>query len=801
MIFRFPTLISEDFNGFFTVYAIGVEASAFAETRTAAIAELKEYLTWLYEKHRWLEPSEFGPAELIEFRVEVRPEYKFNRSDENAENLARARKQGQAKIKKRVFAATETLALRAACVYRQEKSGNFVATLPHFGIEFYFYDLKTLKQLVVTYVQESLKGQTPLELSRYLPPLRVSLDEIIVNVKRPTRLFDNNKETPNLKIVAEPLGASAMAVRAKKPRAYERDLEIADLIVRLKQEHSNIILLGESGVGKSTVLTEAVRQIEENLTNDRTNLADDDEDDETEILPRHRFWQTNGSRLIAGMQYLGQWQERSEAVVAELGQIKGVLCAESLLDLISVGGSDPKESLAAFFTTFLERGELRMIVEATPAELDACRRLLPNFVDSFQIVRLAEFTVETALSVLEKIAVAHARNNSIVVEQTVVKLIYHLFKRFLPYETFPGKMPNFLSELFEKQKTKQKKQLIDSKEAVVITSDDVIEHFVRLTGLPELFLRDEIALDVSEVVQNLESQVIGQKAACEQVANLVTTFKAGLNDPNRPLGVLLFVGQTGVGKTELAKALARFFFGADGANNENRLIRLDMSEYNLPGAGGAARLLTNAQGDPSDFIQKIRQQPFCVVLLDEIEKAEPGVFDVLLNLFDEGRLTDRLGRVANFRSAVVILTSNLGAEKFGSIGFGENNAISFEREAQSFFRPEFFNRLDAVVEFKALAQSVVRQITEKELHSIAEREGLRAAGIDLKWSPETNDFLAARSFDARYGARPLQRTIENLIAVPLAKFLLAQPDLRNCSLLIELNADAEILFSIVNSKT
>jgi ATP-dependent Clp protease ATP-binding subunit ClpC len=411
--------------------------------------------------------------------------------------------------------------------------------------------------------------------------------------------------------------------------------------------------------------------------------------------------------------------------------------------------------------------------------------LLPGFADLFQIVKLPEFTREKALSILNTITAARVRNNAAQVERGVTNLVYRLFSRFMPYQTFPGPTTRFLTDLFE--------QKIGHIRAVNITTDSVIEKFVKQTGLPEIFLRDEFPLALADVVSDLESQVIGQPNACQTVANVVTTFKAGLNDPQRPLGVLLFVGQTGVGKTELAKALSRFFYG-HGEKAEERLIRLDMSEYSLPGS--AWRLLTNSDGQPSELIQKVRQQPFCVVLFDEIEKADSAVFDVLLSLFDEGRLTDRFGRVTNFRSAVIIMTSNLGAEKFGGIGFGEHAAPSYEREAQTFFRPEFFNRLDFIVRFNPLNHQSLLQITEKELRSIARREGLESKGIKLVWTTKLVEFLAERGFDARYGARPLQRTIETIITAPLAKFILQNSDLKEIELEADLNENKEVFFTI-----
>lgn len=781
-LFRFPILLSENFNGFITAQCVGEEVSGFGETKDAAIAQVKEYLQWFYADAYWREPEEFGEANLMEIRVEVRPEYKIeNQRDENApKSWQEKRKRRKKEQKKRVFAAAETLPLRVACVYRQEENGSYFATLPLLDIEFYFYELKTLKQLATAYVQEKLKGATPLVLAKFLPPRRVWLEEVSFQIKRRQQNYEYTKKTPTLNQVAEPLGAKEFA---KKARAYERDAEIADLVKRLTTERANIILLGESGVGKTTILTEAVRRIEEDLASGKISYTNG-EDDDDEQKPRHRFWQTNGGRLIAGMKYLGQWQERCEEVIKELSDIEGVLCIESLLDLIRVGGHDAIQSLAAFFMPYLQRGEARMIIEATPAELDACRRLLPGFADLFQVVRLPEFSREKALSVLEKMSAVHTRNSQIVLEQNAAGLIYRLFTRFMPYQTFPGRIPIFLRELFEKAAQAKAKE---------ISRENVIENFVKTTGLPELFLRDEIPLEFADVVAELESQVIGQPNACRSVAGLVTTFKAGLNDPQRPLGVLLFVGQTGVGKTELAKALSRFFFGA-GEKDAERLIRLDMSEYSLPGS--ASRLLTNADGQPGELIQKVRQQPFCVVLFDEIEKADAQVFDVLLGLFDEGRLTDRFGRVTNFRSAVVILTSNLGAEKFGSIGFGENTAPSFEREAQAFFRPEFFNRLDAVVQFATLDKDSLHKITEKELRSIARREGLQQSGIALVWTPQVVDFLAEKGFDARYGARPLQRTIETFVTAPLAKFLLINKTTQNSRILIDVDESGQIGFTV-----
>jgi len=482
---------------------------------------------------------------------------------------------------------------------------------------------------------------------------------------------------------------------------------------------------------------------------------------------------------------LGQWEERMEEIVSEIADIEGVLCVENLLDLIRYGGREPNESLAAFLVPYIQRGEIRVVAEASPNELDACRRLLPNFANLFQVVRLPEFTDEKALTVLTRIADANNRNLKIEYSANVVNLVYRLFKRFLPYQKFPGKTTQFLTKVFETAAQNKQKE---------VSIENIVENFIKLTGLPELFLRDEITLDFADVVANFESEVIGQPQACQQVANIVTTFKAGLNDPNRPLGVFLFSGPTGVGKTELAKSLARFFFSANDGKTE-KIVRLDMSEFNL--AGAASRLLMKSNGEPSELIQKVREQPFSVVLFDEIEKADAQIFDVLLGLFDEGRLTDCFGRTTNFTSTVIILTSNLGAERFarGEIGFSESENISGEKDIKAFFRPEFFNRLDAVVQFQPLDKKSLYEITEKELASISKREGLSEKNIKLKWSPETIKYLSEKGFDARFGARPLQRTIETLLTSPLAEFLLQNPKIKNGEISVNLNDKKEFEFA------
>jgi ATP-dependent Clp protease ATP-binding subunit ClpC len=333
-----------------------------------------------------------------------------------------------------------------------------------------------------------------------------------------------------------------------------------------------------------------------------------------------------------------------------------------------------------------------------------------------------------------------------------------------------------------------------------VTPAAVVDQFRRQTGLPELFLRDEITLSRDAVLNWFRSRVIDQPEACEAAANIVTTVKAGLNDPQRPPAVMLFCGPTGVGKTHMAQALASYFFGhaSDTVRSEEsgvkreekpgsgihsslltphssraaeRLIRLDMSEYG--GFDAVYRLLGPPQGEPGPLVKQVRRQPFSVLLLDEVEKAAPEVFDTLMGVFDEGRLTDQYGRVTNFRSTIIVMTSNLGAGMARAVGFGgEGAGPAYQDVAMKFFRPEFFNRMDAVVTFRPLQPATVKAIARRELDAIAKRDGLLRGGVSVRWSEALVDHLAAIGFDARFGARPMQRAIEREVVAPLARWLL-----------------------------
>ena len=730
-VLRLPILIWREHGGLYT--AAVVEQPDIASVGASAqecLSQLRHHLTWLQRTHPWDFPdADVNEPKLTRVPVEVRPEYVVGRQRHPAAPIR----------------------LTVPCVHGKLATELYACSIPPLRIWFSYHDPEKLKELAVHYVREAMQGKSPQQVARYLNMANFELDEVLITAPQDKEIVEV-RQYKALESIAEALGERAM--RRQYSRAWEREKEIQQLSDRVRRDRANVLLVGPPGVGKTSVLASAVREIERQIEGEEE---------------RRRFWLTNGSRLIAGMRYLGQWEERLEAVIAELSSFQGVLCIENLLELVSMGGIGTTDSVGAFLIPYMNHRELQIVAEATPEELDACRRLLPGLADAFQILHVEAFDAGPAIRVLDRIAQAGARNHRVDTGNDVVESVFRLYRRFRPYDAFPGKAAAFIGGLV---------QQAVSDRAGEVAPETVIERFVDETGLPELLIRDDVPMSEQEVLENLSSRVIGQKAACRAGAGVITTFKAGLNDPGRPLGVLLFSGPTGVGKTELARSISDYLFG-HGASRD-RLVRLDMSEYSTHGA--SERLVSDATGGASEFIKRVRSQPFCVVLFDEIEKASPDVFDMLLGVFDEGRLTDRFGRVTTFQSSVLILTSNLGAGRDGGMGFGAQNGPDYDAEVMRFFRPEFYNRLDGVVAFAPLGEDVIRQIAAKELRELTKREGFVKAGLKLTWDDDVVALVASAGFDRRYGARPLQRALEELVITPIARELAAEPETHRRSL-------------------
>jgi MoxR-like ATPase len=344
------------------------------------------------------------------------------------------------------------------------------------------------------------------------------------------------------------------------------------------------------------------------------------------------------------------------------------------------------------------------------------------------------------------------------IEADGVEAVDAVHRRFSTYSAFPGRPVRFLRNLFQ-----------ELGPAEPLSPRRVYRAFSNETGLPEMLLDDAVALDSKEPEKFFAARVIGQPDAVELVAALIATVKARLTRPRKPIASLLFIGPTGVGKTELTKALAEFFFSDPG-----RLIRFDMSEFSNELA--VQRLIGGTGEKEGQLTAKVREQPFSVVLLDEFEKAHHSFFDLLLQMLGEGRLTDSAGRVADFTNSIIVMTSNLGASEFqrGKSGFTRNarerrTAIRhFDAAVKNFLRPEIYNRLDRVVPFAPLDEKTVTEIAELEIEKLRRRDGLRFRPVKLEIEDAVRQRLTQAGYDVRYGARPLKRTIERELLAPLS---------------------------------
>lgn len=707
-VLRFHAALLPTSYGFVAVLLDDPAYTAHASDQEGAERALVHLLQRALKEDPWMSPGECEEYQSLVVPVELRPEYR---------------------IGNQLLPQEYSWEFRLPCAVGEISSGLRMCVVPSLGLQFYFEGERSLRELVGHYVQEKLKGLNPAQLLRFVPGEGLEVRRL--RVKKPVASSRRSeKRWENLEAVAE-------LAHLTREKGYGREESLKQLLKNL-QAGLSVAIIGPPSVGKTTLIHEAARRTK-------------------------NVWRTSAARLVAGMSYLGMWEERCERVVSELGQASGILAVESLAELIRQGGQEPGGSLAAFLAPYLMDGQLQMVVEASASEWQACRRLLPGFADLFRVLPLDPMEDAETLEVLAW--VRKGLRIGLDLDETVLSL----FRRFSPYEALPGGAVRFLRHLGRGPK------------AAELTRARLVEAFSKQSSIPEEFLLDEIGIEPEELLGQLADRVMGQPEAHQAALRIVTAFKAGLQDPGRPLGVLLLCGPTGVGKTELAKTLAQILFA-----DEKRLIRLDMSEY--AGAGAADRLLGSLYDKtPAPWLRELRLKPFSVVLFDEVEKAHPEVFDVLMRAFDEGQLCDPWGRITSLRTAVLLLTSNLGAEQQNALGLRQTEGGNYSQAVQRFFRPELINRLDAVVPFHPLSPEVVRAVARREIDLLAQRPGLKRRNLQIRASDRCLDLLARLGYDLRLGARPLQRLMERRL-VPQLTALLSEQDCTG-RLFLDVNGD------------
>ena len=630
--------------------------------------------------------------------------------------------------------------------------GTAVASVPALGIQVLARSLEHLPELLRRDVRLALSRRgaagslgrlAEVARSRALAVQPVTITATVKTPREVARDEDQDRE-PVLPRVATDLTALDLKHAHEVEAVVER---LAEHLTGARRR--SVLLVGASGTGKTALVAELVRR--------RAALG----------LAHTPFWATTGARLVAGTCGFGLWQQRCTHMIHELARARGVLHAGNLMELAEVGRSDRNtQGIASFLAPYLARGELTALAECTPEQLAALERGDPHLAQVWTVFPVAEPDPRACRVILERWLARAARHGRAAVSARGVDLVTRLHRRYATYSAWPGRPLRFLDGLLgERPRGEQ------------LDEHAVVDAFSRETGLPRAILDDACVMDVDAVERWFAGRVIGQPAAVTLVTQLLATVKARLTRPRRPIASLLFIGPTGVGKTETARALATYLFG-----DASRMTRFDMSEYGDPVS--AQRLVGTAARAEGLLTARVREQPFSVVLLDEFEKADPSLFDLLLQVLGDGRLTDAAGRVADFSSAVVILTSNLGAESFQRTPAGFATGADAARRAEAHFveavraavRPELFNRIDRVVPFLPLSRAVMDRLVRRELDLALARDGLRFRRAALAVEPAAVELLAARGHDPRFGARPLKRAIEREVLAPLAAALVRHPE-------------------------
>ena len=625
--------------------------------------------------------------------------------------------------------------------YTRQSKG-FWGIIPSLGLEAFSPDEITLEERL----QESL--QFEFTQQRRLNHVQKIVSAIWFN--ETTLVTDTLKlKAPTLREVDEIieeqpdklLPSVAKKVKIDKKEAYGRDEEVKQLAAVLNSKfRNNALIIGPSGVGKTALIWEAVRR-------------------KKQLKIKSEIWETTASTMIKELTRDTGWQDNIEFLCKELTQSSDFLYVRNLMELFEVGKYEGNSvSIADYLKTFLDRGEINIITECTEEEKAQIELKAPNYLANFQVITLEEPTEKLEHIILQKVR-AIAKAHAIKIAPAAITETLRLNRRFSPYAGMPGKPIRFLESL-----------LLNKKTAENINQAEVIEHFCEDTGIPKFIADPSIPMDVEQIKIDFKSKLFGQDQAIDQLTDVLAQVKTALSRTGQPIASFLFVGPTGVGKTELAKLLAEFMF-----NSRERVVRFDMSEFSTPydimrlsGIGQKDGLLTSA----------ILREPFSVLLFDEIEKAHLNFYDLLLQILGEGRLSDSRGRLVNFCSSIIIMTSNIGATEFqqGHISWTPkqtNRDVKqmFLSAVQKHFRPELFNRIDQVIPFLPLQKADVKKVVLKEVEMMREREGIKYRDVKLNIDEDIYDFLVHKGYSHRYGARQMQRAIRDELLIPLAKEL------------------------------
>ena len=548
-----------------------------------------------------------------------------------------------------------------------------------------------------------------------------------------------------------------------------REVEIERVVQILsRRKKNNPILIGEPGVGKSAIVEGLALRIIH---------------DKNGALVGRRIVTLDIASMVAGTTYRGQFEERMKQIINELlAHPEIILFIDEIHTIIGAGNASGSLDAANILKPALARGEIQCIGATTTAEFAKSIEKDGALERRFQKVQVRPTTGEETLDILRRLSDHYAHYHNVVYTTEVLKACVRLSERYITDRAFPDKAIDVMDEVGARSHARQ--QAAGKKElpAYTVTTEDVAGVISMISGVPVQRVARAENERLLTMAQTLKNRIIGQDKAVETVVKAIQRSRLGLRDPKRPIGTFFFLGQTGVGKTYLAQCLAEEMFGSKDA-----IIRFDMSEYMEK---HAVSLLVGAppgyvaHEDGGKLTEAVRRKPYSIVLFDEIEKAHPDIFNILLQVLDEGRLTDRQGHVVDFRNTIIVLTSNIGTRQLqefgGGIGFnaGEMNTKESQKmllkALQKQFPPEFVNRIDNVVTFEPLSRETIGQIVRIEIGLLQQR--LKNTGHQLSVKPEVIGQLVDKSFDTKNGARPVKRAVQTYLEDPLTEILLRRPN-------------------------
>jgi ATP-dependent Clp protease ATP-binding subunit ClpC len=670
-------------------------------------------------------------------------------------------------------------------------------------------------------------------------------DDATFSSKKPS---DPKSKTPVLDTYTRDLTRMAEDGKLDQIVGREKEIErVSQILSRRKK--NNPILIGEPGVGKSSIAEGLALRIVQRKC--------------SRILFNKRIMMLDLASLVSGTKYRGQFEERVKALMGELENNPNIiLFIDEIHTMIGAGGASGSLDASNMFKPALARGEIQIIGATT---LDEYRKHIEKdgaLERRFQKVMVEPASPEETLQIIQNIKDKYEYHHNVIYTEDAIKACVDLTTRYMNDRFLPDKAIDALdeagsrvhisnivvpkeittietkitdikekkNEVVRSQKYEEaaklrdvERQLQESLEAArkkwedearnnkqTVTEDNVAEVVSMMTGIPLQKVSENETSKLAKMENSISGKVIGQDEAVKKIVKAIQRGRVGLKDPSKPIGTFMFLGPTGVGKTQLAKVLAKYLF-----DSEDSLIRIDMSEYMEKFA--VSRLIGAPPGyvghdDGGQLTEKVRRKPYAVILLDEIEKAHPEVFNLLLQVLDDGQLTDSLGRKVNFKNTIIIMTSNTGSRQLKDFGTGvgfntkskegkkseESNSV-IEKELKKKFSPEFLNRVDDIVMFNSLDKEDIGKIINIELEKLVDR--VKQMEFELEITEKATNYIAEQGFDAEYGARPLKRAIQKYVEDVLTEEIIQNNPEKGSKLTLDYDSESDNMVVKIKKKS